>query len=508
VELFEEPFAFATKATDKATDLKSKRKQMTKKAAAKIQISRSGQKNVTMPIVALSFQDGDLVLAYLENGVSLAFERRQWANEQQDGLLLRGQVSIEKTGTTLGIDGAGANGVKKMSGLNVDESKAVVSRGADTEPEAMAVDKAEVIDISSAEEVESDSGEDEDEEEATPPSAQKPRAVGAHTNGVREDEEMQDAASADQGSGSEGEEEEEEVAEPSFGELLRQNGAGQVDVAAAFPNAQDKDVIPFGKRVSKLPGGMSLGTVLTQALRTNDTNLLESCLHEQDLNVVRATIERLDSTLAAVLLKKLAERLHNRPGRAGSLMVWVQWTLVAHGGYLGSQPDVMKQLSALHRVVKERASSLQPLLSLKGKLDMLEAQMTLRKSMQSRYNVIEGAGNDEEGVIYVEGQEDSSDEASSSDEGADEDEEDLDEDEDEDMDDIDEAVDDESAEGSENGLIDDIASETDADSGDELGDDDMDHDDVDSFDEESEDEPAPKSKSKTKLPNGISSKKR
>src|SRR5436305_8171617 len=110
--------------------------------------------------------------------------------------------------------------------------------------------------------------------------------------------------------------------------------------------------------------------------------------------------------------------MHKRPGRAGSLMVWVQWTLVAHGGYLATQPDLMKKLTTLKRVIDDRARGLQPLLSLKGKLDMLEAQMQLRRSMQSS-----GMGpdeeDDEEGVIYVEGQEDEGSEVDDDDEGGD-----------------------------------------------------------------------------------------
>ena len=150
---------------------------------------------------------------------------------------------------------------------------------------------------------------------------------------------------------------------------------------------------------------MSLATVLTQSLRTNDTSLLETCLHTRDLSTVRSTIERLDSSFASDLLQRLAERLHSRPGRAGSLMVWIQWTLVAHGGYLAGQPEVMRKLKNLHKVVKERAGSLQSLLNLKGKLDMLEAQMNLRRHVLGKGKGKNVGNDDDEAVIYVEGQE-------------------------------------------------------------------------------------------------------
>ncbi|KAF2460370.1 Dip2/Utp12 family-domain-containing protein [Lineolata rhizophorae] len=172
------------------------------------------------------------------------------------------------------------------------------------------------------------------------------------------------------------------------------------------------------------PTTASLGTVLAQALRTNDAALLESCLAVHDLAGIRATVERLPSGLAAGLLGRVAERMHARPGRAGHLMVWVQWCLVAHGGYLAGQPEVMGRLRGLSRVVEERARGLDPLLRLKGRLDLLAAQVEVRKRVMEGQRE-GGVGRGEEGgeaFVYVEGEGDEGDEVDEGDEG-DEDEE-------------------------------------------------------------------------------------
>ena len=216
--------------------------------------------------------------------------------------------------------------------------------------------------------------------------------------------------------------------EPSFGELLQaQAPAEPIDVTSAFAsgeyknnslmNRKDHAATTTSSTRNTYNGPItanSLGTVLTQALRTNDNDLLESCLGLTDYAGVRATIERLPSHLATTLLLRLAERLHRRPGRAGNLMIWVQWSLVAHGGYLASQTEAAAKLSILQRVVRERADGLQPLLRLKGKLDMLAAQLELRKKMKQR-RPERGTGaddedgdddeEDDEGIIYVEGAE-------------------------------------------------------------------------------------------------------
>ncbi|EEY16812.1 conserved hypothetical protein [Verticillium alfalfae VaMs.102] len=93
-------------------------------------------------------------------------------------------------------------------------------------------------------------------------------------------------------------------------------------------------------------------------------------------------------------------------------MTWVKWTLVAHGGALALQPKVLDRLVALQKVLNERARGLPSLLALKGKLDMLDAQMQLRQSRQRGggrgVDEEEEEGDDdedEEGAIYVEGEE-------------------------------------------------------------------------------------------------------
>lgn len=204
-----------------------------------------------------------------------------------------------------------------------------------------------------------------------------------------------------------------EPTSPTFGDLVRGNEV--IDVPAQQPHQLNPSSTALARQQQlQSPTVTSLGTVLNQALRTDDNDLLNACLNgSHDIAVVRASIQRMDSALAGALLTKLAYRLHRRPGRAHSLMSWVQWTLVAHGGALGAQPDVIGKLADLNRVLEERARGLPSLLALKGKLDMLEAQMQLRRENRARRGG-RGSGaeiesdedEEDEGVVYVEGEED------------------------------------------------------------------------------------------------------
>ncbi|POS86126.1 hypothetical protein EPUL_001367, partial [Erysiphe pulchra] len=192
--------------------------------------------------------------------------------------------------------------------------------------------------------------------------------------------------------------------ELTFGDLARANFPEVIDVASAFDTVGS--LVKSNPVVSiQPPPGASLGSVLSQALRTNDTALLETCFHTSDISTIRATIQRLESCLASKLLQKLAERLYKRPGIAGKLMVWVQWTLIAHGGYLAAQKGLVQSLSELTRVMDERSQGLKSVLLLKGKLDMIEAQIEMRRNVHSYRRQIDEEEEDDDSIIYVEGQE-------------------------------------------------------------------------------------------------------
>ncbi|KAK2054157.1 NUC189-domain-containing protein [Colletotrichum caudatum] len=289
----------------------------------------------------------------------------------------------------------------KASKTTIDESRAAVS-ATDSLQAALRGDN-EAIEISS----DDDSDEYASDEEMGAPDAETGDAKET-VNGKDDNAEnptQQPKADAD---GAE-DEDEEEAASPTFGELLR----GTIDVPAILSQQGDssKAVVSQSSRKSLAPPSLSsLSTVLTQALKTEDTDLLESCLQVTHLETIQQTIERLDSSLAGILLTKLAARFHRRPGRAGSIMTWVKWTLVAHGGALAVQPKVLERLVSLQKVLNERSRGLPSLLSLKGKLDMLEAQMQLRNGRQRRRGAAHtddaDEDDEEEGAIYVEGEED------------------------------------------------------------------------------------------------------
>ncbi|KAK5174944.1 Small subunit (SSU) processome component [Saxophila tyrrhenica] len=307
------------------------------------------------------------------------------------------------------------NGVSKSATNRVDESRAAVAPNV-PDKDQVGASQQNAIDISSVEDSSSDESVDEDGPAAVAGGgangmAEGKQMVNGHGSEREEDDDAADEAvggAEDVDMDDEAEDINGEAEEPSFGELLQARHPDPIDVQASFPDPlMDRQALATtsGDRTLGAPSGTTLRTVLTQALKTNDRELLERCFQTSNLNDIRATIERLQSQHVTTLLQRLAERIHKRPGRTGNLITWVQWSLVAHGAYLASQPQVMRKLKSLEQVLRERANGLQPLLRLKGKLDMLQAQLELRQRMRAASRAASvGEDDDEEGVVYVEGQ--------------------------------------------------------------------------------------------------------
>lgn len=381
---------------------------------------------------------------------------------------------------------AKTNGLRNDRKGAVHEATAVVSGGFAGHGDVDMEDAApEVIEISSADE---DSDDAEDDDGAAPAVAAQNGVEPPVEDGTAEPEEL------------------------SFGERLkaqepeapplRESRVVHVESAFVGANADARELATASiRRPLAAPSATSLSTVLSQALRTNDQELLDSCLRVNDVDTIYSTIERLPSPLVGALLQKLAERLHKRPGRPGMLMVWVQWSLATHGGYLATQSNLIKQTATLTKVLTQRSTGLQPLLSLKGRLDMLQTQLELRRRNQEK-----AAKDDmDEAVIYVEGEEDPSSDEDEAD-GSDVDMEvsrkrsrrDVDEEDESSVDGMPTTVevDELSEEGSEDseGLLDDEAEETDDDSGEDMSEPDEDEvlgEEV----SESEEEPKPERRS-------------
>ncbi|KAK6528237.1 Small subunit (SSU) processome component [Arthrobotrys megalospora] len=372
VEVFKQPWSFSSASdTDEESSLR-RRKAMTKTSEARIKIVRPGS-NQNVKVIDACFSGDHVVVAWVENATSVLFEKVKCLDA--DGTLsISGDVVITKA-KTVGIGGpvagrSDANDIKDLSNVNLKQSHTVVIEGADTQDIGM-VDAPENPEEGEDEEPAKDS-EDEQEDNADDPEEQ-----------TFEDRIKALNLSAGESAGS------TEKSQRSDVSPMTNITVPSIDGAAIIAN---------NYQAVKFPNATSLTTVLTQALKTDDRALLETCLQVAKVDMIESTIQRLDSLLAADLVMKLSEIIARKPGRAGSLMVWIQKTLVNHGGHLLTLPDLVRTMASLQRVLGKRAEALPKMLALRGRLSMLVAQMKLRSMARDRL----GAGGDS-AVVYVEG---------------------------------------------------------------------------------------------------------
>lgn len=126
----------------------------------------------------------------------------------------------------------------------------------------------------------------------------------------------------------------------------------------------------------------TLQALLTQAIPSGDSGLLEKAFAVTDKKIIHATLRRLPPTLVLTLLDQLVSRIQKRPNRAGLLIEWIRASLIHHSSYLLSVtstltpqiPHLTQRLGSLHRTLTSRQDPLQKLMRLSGRLDMLANQ--------------------------------------------------------------------------------------------------------------------------------------
>ena len=136
---------------------------------------------------------------------------------------------------------------------------------------------------------------------------------------------------------------------------------------------------PPPRRATTTPAPLpadSLAVALAQALRADDTAMLETCLAAgagDGGKAACATVSRLAAPDAGLLLRALVARLRGRAGRAGALAPWLAALLAGHAAYLASAPGAAAPLADLCDLLAARAAAAAPLAGLAGRLDLVLA---------------------------------------------------------------------------------------------------------------------------------------
>ncbi|KAF7727304.1 WD repeat-containing protein 43 [Apophysomyces ossiformis] len=161
------------------------------------------------------------------------------------------------------------------------------------------------------------------------------------------------------------------LAEPSIEQRLQELGVED--------GLTTNDIRKQRKNLS-IPSAGSLQQVLMQALHSNDMQLLEACLQHNKVEVINSTVKRLPTTCVIPLLLQLVARFQEKPGRALDMLTWVRSILYIHSTYLMTVPDLVGKLSNFYQALDGRHAVFPKLLSLRGRLEMVQTQIQTRST--------------------------------------------------------------------------------------------------------------------------------
>ncbi|KAI9023879.1 WD40-repeat-containing domain protein [Phycomyces nitens] len=126
------------------------------------------------------------------------------------------------------------------------------------------------------------------------------------------------------------------------------------------------------------PSAGSLQHVLLQALHSSDVQLLEACLSHTRTDIVHRTVQRLPANYVIPLLLQLISKFQEKPSRGRSLLIWINAVLILHTAYLMTVPDLVNKLANFYQALDARLDVFPKLLSLRGRLDMVQSQIDTR----------------------------------------------------------------------------------------------------------------------------------
>jgi len=127
----------------------------------------------------------------------------------------------------------------------------------------------------------------------------------------------------------------------------------------------------------------SMESVVRQALRSKDLQLLDKILSERDHSIIERTVTKLTVTEAMQLLTEVIERIHRTPGRVYQLEGWLIRLLRLNAGYFMSLPRSREVLEPLYRHISVRLNTHSSIIRVQGRVEGMLAQAAYRASLKA-----------------------------------------------------------------------------------------------------------------------------
>lgn len=153
---------------------------------------------------------------------------------------------------------------------------------------------------------------------------------------------------------------------------------------------------------------LEFASVIEKNLK-DPSKLLTILVSNSDLNKIKFTSTELTPEIAVELFRILKERVESNPSESAVFNNWIKWLLMAHSGPISHVMNLKSLKGAYSKSLKQ----LPNLLSLQGRLEMLQSQLQLRNQIASNEvldtNTRDPVERAEESIVYVNGENDEGD---------------------------------------------------------------------------------------------------
>lgn len=112
------------------------------------------------------------------------------------------------------------------------------------------------------------------------------------------------------------------------------------------------------------------------ASNDNEDNIKDTIRHFSQTKQCPKLVERLFLTISHKVAADASRKL--------SLLVWLKWLLLAHGGYISRQEQLSEELKKVQAKLEDGMEMMPKLLALQGRLQLLKSQAELRERIRSQ----------------------------------------------------------------------------------------------------------------------------
>lgn len=120
---------------------------------------------------------------------------------------------------------------------------------------------------------------------------------------------------------------------------------------------------------------MSFSTMVAQAIHSYDNVLLSKILNNQKLEVIEATVKRLNAPTAGGLFSYMVNEVCVRHEKSYQMLPWLRVLMANNMGYMSANPKAYDSVARLYNFMKAKTDFFPKLHRLEGKIDFLLNQI-------------------------------------------------------------------------------------------------------------------------------------